>query len=1099
MSLDWYYLDSEKIVGPLPDQEIINLAKMAIIGVHTKLRRGENGEWKPARSYTTIASIFDNQNEPAPKRQPSQAKRVSPIVAGPVKPPVGTPTLPRAAAHAEPDLVRPLTRRPLFWVTLGGGACALAAVGIAFGFWLLRTDQGGNQVVPNVNGNTAEASTASKGLAESTGKPTPSDDQDDVLFAFLKNRKETAKLSGQQVYERLLQSSVLIINMDGGGEGSGSGFLVDAKNRIVVTNHHVVSNESSQKLKLDGKSITVAGQLNILSPPDPVRGTRCRIYRFVMLQGEQFQIDMISNNFDTYLRLEDSLGIELAQDDDSGGNLNARVVFTATRNDDYRIIATSFTNQSGTFILRVTPLQTKQKSGSSDETNAAAVFASFPIYQNGKIVTGYKNYRKELLANAQKFRAKVIYSDPVKDLALLQLSELPTGAKPLSLAKESSKPGQNVHSVGNPGASDSSWIYTSGTVRTGPYIKKWTSSNAGGGSVLNHDATVIETQSPINSGDSGGPLVNDASELLAVTQGSSRRADLVNFFVDVGEVKTVLKSKGFSWAEGTSNLGDPRKSLSSSDAAKLAQLLAHSKPHVRIQAAAYLADAGEQGRFAATALTKALDDKDPEVRRSSAFALAAIGIDALPGLRQALNDSSPDVRQIAIQGLIKLGPDAGPAVTELVALFTSKDRDTARRAFDAVMAIGPRSAAVPGLVLALRESSVAVRLWAIQSLAKLGPDAKEALPSLLGELQPKERAVSNAVLEAVNSIGAKDAAVPQLRKLIRADTPEARQWVVQSLGKLGAHAEKALPELVEALDDKDSVVAESALEAIAKVGPRGAKAVIAMSRVLEKATPDIQKIAQEPLANSIVSLTEDKQAAQEALPALVKLYAGQNARLQQAAASVLHGMGTGLRPAFPDLIQMLDSRELSEQFDILKLLAQCADSKEKQSLIVPRVAKLLSEKDEGNKLASLKILAALGPDSKAAFQLVFYVYEKERSKELRLQALQALSSLGLHAKEAIPRLVDDVKQFGEAYSDKEIYRAVVVCLSKLGEPAAKAVLKLVGDPKFTTRIRAAEVLGMMGPEMSQFTLKPLMQYYREVENNPAVRDAMKKAMDQIRK
>src|SRR5689334_16918165 len=48
--------------------------------------------------------------------------------------------------------------------------------------------------------------------------------------------------------------------------------------------------------------------------------------------GRSYQVDLMKKDnkqqFDPYLRIEDSAGKQLAQDDDSGGNLNARIRFT---------------------------------------------------------------------------------------------------------------------------------------------------------------------------------------------------------------------------------------------------------------------------------------------------------------------------------------------------------------------------------------------------------------------------------------------------------------------------------------------------------------------------------------------------------------------------------------------------------------------------------------------------------------------------------------------------------------------------------------------------------------------------------------------------
>jgi hypothetical protein len=96
-------------------------------------------------------------------------------------------------------------------------------------------------------------------------------------------------------------------------------------------------------------------------------------------------------------------------------------------------------------------------------------------------------------------------------------------------------PGENVESVGNSGSTEALWVYTSGTVRA--VYKKEFRTGAG-----EHNFTVVETQSPINSGDSGGPVVNSQGQLVAVAQAIAPNARLVSYCVDITEVKAFLSS-----------------------------------------------------------------------------------------------------------------------------------------------------------------------------------------------------------------------------------------------------------------------------------------------------------------------------------------------------------------------------------------------------------------------------------------------------------------------------------------------------------------------------------------------------------------------------
>jgi peroxiredoxin len=61
-----------------------------------------------------------------------------------------------------------------------------------------------------------------------------------------------------------------------------------------------------------------------------------------MKQGKAYTIDMVSKDFDSYLRLLDPKGNQIEEDDDSGGDLNSRIVFNCTKDGDYKIVATTF-------------------------------------------------------------------------------------------------------------------------------------------------------------------------------------------------------------------------------------------------------------------------------------------------------------------------------------------------------------------------------------------------------------------------------------------------------------------------------------------------------------------------------------------------------------------------------------------------------------------------------------------------------------------------------------------------------------------------------------------------------------------------------------
>jgi S1-C subfamily serine protease len=199
----------------------------------------------------------------------------------------------------------------------------------------------------------------------------------------------------------------------------------------------------------------------------------------------------------------------------------------------------SFSSGTGSLIDKTRKLVITNYHVVGDSSKVFVVFAAFP---NGKLRVE-KSYYKELLKKGGGIAAVVVAKDPRRDLALLQLDTVPANAQPLRLAREGASPGQVVHSVGNPGQSDALWVYTSGTVRTQPYHKKWGVRERDNATPHVFEAQVIETQSPTNPGDSGGPLVNEHGELLGVTHGFAAGAQLLSLFIDVSEVKHLLGKK----------------------------------------------------------------------------------------------------------------------------------------------------------------------------------------------------------------------------------------------------------------------------------------------------------------------------------------------------------------------------------------------------------------------------------------------------------------------------------------------------------------------------------------------------------------------------
>jgi len=166
---------------------------------------------------------------------------------------------------------------------------------------------------------------------------------------------------------------------------------------------------------------------------------------------------------------------------------------------------------------------------------------------NGELEQSRARYLASMDDPARVFRGKVLGYRKSKDLALIELlvdtargQRVPRDAYPIALAAHSPKPSTQVHTVGNTGAGGM-WSYTPGSVRSVEEQQLRTKSKDPSEEDLRIQARFILTTNPTNPGDSGGPLVNDDGELVGVTQGGILEANAIAVFIDIQEVKAILK------------------------------------------------------------------------------------------------------------------------------------------------------------------------------------------------------------------------------------------------------------------------------------------------------------------------------------------------------------------------------------------------------------------------------------------------------------------------------------------------------------------------------------------------------------------------------
>lgn len=97
--------------------------------------------------------------------------------------------------------------------------------------------------------------------------------------------------------------------------------------------------------------LDINGQIQANDAADPVRNHPGKVHEVKLKKGVRYHIDMTSGDFDSYLRLTDPAGTEVARDDDGGGFPHARIIYTPSAEGAFKIFATTYGGGVGNYKL----------------------------------------------------------------------------------------------------------------------------------------------------------------------------------------------------------------------------------------------------------------------------------------------------------------------------------------------------------------------------------------------------------------------------------------------------------------------------------------------------------------------------------------------------------------------------------------------------------------------------------------------------------------------------------------------------------------------------------------------------------------------------
>jgi HEAT repeat protein len=301
---------------------------------------------------------------------------------------------------------------------------------------------------------------------------------------------------------------------------------------------------------------------------------------------------------------------------------------------------------------------------------------------------------------------------------------------------------------------------------------------------------------------------------------------------------------------------------------------------LRLEKVIVLGDIGAEAQAAVPTLISLLkyeclkyeEENDPpaawinenhELCANTVATLASIGSSAIPNLIELLKDEDQENRSLATITLAKIGSEA--------------------------------ESAIPALVIALQDNDEYVRRFAAAALGKIGV---EALPALFEAVQSQNATTRELAASALGDVG--NQATPGLIKILNGGKIEVRRSTISALSQIGADAKSVLPEIIDALGDKDVAVRNTAAITLGRIGPDAQSAVPALIKALKDSEPMVRSA-------SAATLRQIGSNAQSAIPALIEALKDSEPMVRSDAVAAIGTINPGIE-VNPTLIAALRDR-----------------------------------------------------------------------------------------------------------------------------------------------------------------------------------------------
>jgi HEAT repeat protein len=224
--------------------------------------------------------------------------------------------------------------------------------------------------------------------------------------------------------------------------------------------------------------------------------------------------------------------------------------------------------------------------------------------------------------------------------------------------------------------------------------------------------------------------------------------------------------------------------------------------------------------------------------------------------------------------------------------------------------MGHDKQAVWSLIAELKDSHQ--RYGAVIELGNLGKAAEIAVPALIEVLQDEDVTLRINTIESLCKIGSEAKTIPALITALQDTSEQVRATAAFGLGCFQAKAVTAVEPLIMSLEDSDEWVRAKAVEALSHI--RHPKATVPLITALHDEYPGVRAKAALALPNIAASIV--------AVPALIAVFTDKDARVRAAVADALGMFGSSINndSVAPVLINALQDEDVYVQMGAAKAL-----------------------------------------------------------------------------------------------------------------------------------------------------------------------------------